>query len=653
MQAMRASLVAPRDIPVWDPKPSFNNSWPIFEPSVVLTDKAKNRMKSKCTQGCSIVWRKYNIFVRNTVAERSSDDDIAYGHLWRIIVRPEWVTFVLAGGSFDPRPYCIGFIEPMVVQPPLIHQEPTPAWNNTSVIFEEGASSQRVQLAITNKVVRNEKCNIKFRFFVTRGGPPRPDAVSVSPQWADAAETSDVPPDPSGYAASAIRHAPYTPGKARAEVVLPQSILDAMHVPPPPFIPPRAAKPRGADNSVASLVATMATFGDVAMEPKLDGWRCIITKTQEGVVAVTSRSAGVRFMNGPVLQALRVVLENFPAGYLDAELTSTPGSSSAACASIFKMDGSRAYVHVFDFVTMDEMRRAIVTTQCVNMRWEERNARLRDFVRDAPPDGTGIVTLTHIKPIGIFTSRTTEMEIADHVRQCITDGHEGVVLKNVASAYAFRIYSAERMRLDQWTKIRPDSMGSLAVLVIVGLVLRISKAIVAAPTADGRLRFVGYITLTGTAASLITPTKMRVRMNDGCIDESIPSDMVPFRERRRRTGQGYIFLQARPRVIATYDYRSAPPLRFLRGSEFTRQPATEYDQLGGDPIVARAISLMNGTAAQPVVLHGMTQYDVEMEYPCVQASIPHAPTEDVEDVDGLSDSDNDNELGISAKRLRH
>lgn len=161
----------------------------------------------------------------------------------------------------------------------------------------------------------------------------------------------------------------------------------------------------------------------VRIEPKLDGLRCIAVK-HSGEVTLFTRSGSVL----ETLPKIKSLLEaakwdNF---VLDAEVMGADWNETASVAMSYKRgkDDSGMILHVFDAMTFDDWRE------------QESTLDLNDRVELAAE----LVTQVNSTSVVTVAGKTVNniKELLSFYNDCMENGYEGIMLKDLGSKYAFK-----------------------------------------------------------------------------------------------------------------------------------------------------------------------------------------------------------------------
>lgn len=171
----------------------------------------------------------------------------------------------------------------------------------------------------------------------------------------------------------------------------------------------------------------------VRVEAKLDGLRCVAVK-HNGEVTMYTR-------NGTVLETLpriKAAIEALPADdfVLDGEAMGEDWNESASVvmSAKSKKDDSAMRYHVFDCVPLKDWQ-----AQETNLNYHDR---LNDLISIIGPTGTG--------PLRFVKSKVCadEAELRSFYAQCLDEGYEGVMLKDMGATYKWK-------RSDAILKLKP------------------------------------------------------------------------------------------------------------------------------------------------------------------------------------------------------
>lgn len=171
----------------------------------------------------------------------------------------------------------------------------------------------------------------------------------------------------------------------------------------------------------------------VRVEAKLDGLRCVAVK-HNGEVTMYTR-------NGTVLETLpriKAAIEALAADdfVLDGEAMGEDWNESASVvmSAKSKKDDSAMRYHVFDCVPLKDWQ-----AQETNLNYHDR---LNDLISIIGPTGTG--------PLRFVKSKVCadEAELRSFYAQCLDEGYEGVMLKDMGATYKWK-------RSDAILKLKP------------------------------------------------------------------------------------------------------------------------------------------------------------------------------------------------------
>ena len=171
----------------------------------------------------------------------------------------------------------------------------------------------------------------------------------------------------------------------------------------------------------------------VRVEAKLDGLRCVAVK-HNGEVTMYTR-------NGTVLETLpriKAAIEALPSDdfVLDGEAMGEDWNESASVvmSAKSKKDDSAMRYHVFDCVHLKDWQ-----AQETNLNYHDR---LNDLISIIGPTGTG--------PLRFVKSKVCadEAELRSFYAQCLDEGYEGVMLKDMGATYKWK-------RSDAILKLKP------------------------------------------------------------------------------------------------------------------------------------------------------------------------------------------------------
>jgi len=161
----------------------------------------------------------------------------------------------------------------------------------------------------------------------------------------------------------------------------------------------------------------------VRIEPKLDGLRCIAVKNN-GEVTLFTRSGSVL----ETLPRIKGLLENatWDNFVLDAEVMGADWNETASVAMSYKRgkDDSGMVLHVFDAMTFDDWREQEST-----LNLSDRTELASELV--AKVNSTSVVTVDG-------KTVNNMKELLTFYNDCMEDGYEGIMLKDLNSKYAFK-----------------------------------------------------------------------------------------------------------------------------------------------------------------------------------------------------------------------
>lgn len=162
----------------------------------------------------------------------------------------------------------------------------------------------------------------------------------------------------------------------------------------------------------------------VRVEAKLDGLRCIAVK-HKGEVSMFTRS-GTPLETLPRIKAVieSIPLDNF---VLDGEAMadSWEDSASVMMSSKTKKDDGSILYHVFDFVWFTDWQ-----AQSTELTYTERLAILEPIIHICGKES----------PFRLVKSKTcsNETELRAFYSECLDDGYEGVMLKDIEATYKWK-----------------------------------------------------------------------------------------------------------------------------------------------------------------------------------------------------------------------
>jgi len=186
--------------------------------------------------------------------------------------------------------------------------------------------------------------------------------------------------------------------------------------------------------ALAESLTTVGVNGDfritdpikypVRVEAKLDGLRCIAVK-HNGEVSMFTRS-GTPLDTLPRIKAAieSIPLDNF---VLDGEAMadSWEDSASVMMSSKTKKDDSNILYHAFDLVWFTDWQ-----AQSTSLTYAERLAILEPVIHTCGKES----------PFRLVKSKTcsNETELRAFYSECLDDGYEGVMLKDIEAAYKWK-----------------------------------------------------------------------------------------------------------------------------------------------------------------------------------------------------------------------
>lgn len=192
--------------------------------------------------------------------------------------------------------------------------------------------------------------------------------------------------------------------------------------------------------ALAGSLATKGVNGDfeivdpvsypVRVEAKLDGLRCVAVK-HAGEVTLYTR-------NGTVLETLprvKAAIEALDSDnfVLDGEVMGADWNESASVvmSSKSKKDDSAMLYHVFDWVPFSDWQR-----QECDLDYGTRQARLAACLGGDPLKGAG--------PFRYVKAKVCAKEscLREFYAECLTEGYEGVMLKDLSAKYVWKRSSA-------------------------------------------------------------------------------------------------------------------------------------------------------------------------------------------------------------------
>lgn len=159
-----------------------------------------------------------------------------------------------------------------------------------------------------------------------------------------------------------------------------------------------------------------------AVEPKLDGLRCLALIDEKGNITFVSRNNKPLYNTGLIEEQLKT--KNLTNVMLDGELLSKNwnDSMSTARSSKAEKEASGLVFHVFDSITMKEWKEQKTRT------WIERKTGLETAI------GFDLANIELVK--ANFVNDYYEMKTIYNKR--MDEGYEGIVLKEIHSQYPFK-----------------------------------------------------------------------------------------------------------------------------------------------------------------------------------------------------------------------
>lgn len=161
----------------------------------------------------------------------------------------------------------------------------------------------------------------------------------------------------------------------------------------------------------------------LAVQPKLDGLRCVVFK-EAGKVQMFTRN-GSLLESAPTIKNFLEKFEGFESGVLDGELMARDWNESASIVMSSKnvKDDSTLVFHVFDIVSIDEWKA---------QSGEESQAVRRGRLLELFDNVAG--------PVKVVEEYYVENEnsLREVYANCLSFGFEGVMLKDKTAPYVFK-----------------------------------------------------------------------------------------------------------------------------------------------------------------------------------------------------------------------
>ncbi|AYP68642.1 DNA ligase [Exiguobacterium phage vB_EalM-132] len=166
----------------------------------------------------------------------------------------------------------------------------------------------------------------------------------------------------------------------------------------------------------------------VVVDPKLDGYRCLLTIDEAGVITLRSR-------NGKELTGYTAIEEDakhLTSGYVyDGEIMSEGTFADTQKTAFKKTTNKSGVLHLFDAITIQEFK-----TGEFFMKYGLRRKALSNIILSAPP-------LTHVKLVSgveLHTDKSgltgLEEVIMSMHKQYLEQGYEGTMVKDAEGLYA-------------------------------------------------------------------------------------------------------------------------------------------------------------------------------------------------------------------------
>ena len=194
--------------------------------------------------------------------------------------------------------------------------------------------------------------------------------------------------------------------------------------------------------------------GKKIVERKLDGVRCLtVIDYEQKTVTQYTRNGKVLENFGHITEYLQGFVEEFGRSYvLDGEIMS--GSFQDLMKQVHRKDNvsaSDAVLNLFDIVPLFEFKQGKST-----LGQKRRSAFLKGFEKIFTD--SGFITIVPQKEfdLDVFTD---EIEFRDYMKQCVSEGYEGIMIKEPNAPY-------ECKRTTSWLKMKPFIEVSLAVTAV-------------------------------------------------------------------------------------------------------------------------------------------------------------------------------------------
>lgn len=161
----------------------------------------------------------------------------------------------------------------------------------------------------------------------------------------------------------------------------------------------------------------------IAVQPKLDGLRCIAIK-EFGKVTMYTRN-GTILETAPKIKAYLESFEPFKSGVLDGELMAEDWNESASIVMSKKnsKDDSKLKFHVFDFVALEEWK---------NLNGVLSQALRRDVLLKIFANCDQLISVVDEYYV------ENESQLREAYANCLSFGYEGVMLKSRDDSYIFK-----------------------------------------------------------------------------------------------------------------------------------------------------------------------------------------------------------------------
>ena len=174
----------------------------------------------------------------------------------------------------------------------------------------------------------------------------------------------------------------------------------------------------------------------VRVEAKLDGLRCIAVKHNGNVTMFTRNGTELE-----TLPRIKAVIEAIPADnfVLDGEAMGEDWNESASIlmSAKSKKDDSSMLYHVFDYVPFEDWQ-----SQSTSLTYSERLACLMAIIGAGPQIANSPFRYVKNKVCN------NEIELREFYTECLDEGYEGVMLKDIKAPYSWK-------RSDAILKLKP------------------------------------------------------------------------------------------------------------------------------------------------------------------------------------------------------